>query len=141
MTTWLIIALLLYLATIIVARLILDKEVSALGVEGKAAYLQVMMSFRKTTLIFTVVLIAAFFVVLQFRDKIHVDFPILMGSYFGLLMLYNGFIINVLVYKKLKKQNFPEKLLKRFIQSAALKLLGMIIVASVLIFEYSNMPK
>ena len=123
------IGLLVFLLFILFARMLNERANKKLSIEKKAELVDVFSQYRIITFAVMIVILLAYFLML----KTELFSPtVIMIVYIGLLVAYiSGYTF--LAYKKLKNHDFPGAYIKTYLQSAVIRMSGIVMFLSLII--------
>ncbi|MFK7787755.1 MAG: hypothetical protein AB8B56_21720 [Crocinitomicaceae bacterium] len=119
----LMISFIVLLVFVLVARVLNERASKQLSPEKKVELIDLFSKNRITSLIILIGIILLYFLVM--RAEL-LPPMVTMGIYMGVLVIYIIFF-TVTTYRKLKAHDFPDDYIKSYVQSAVVRMIGILV--------------
>lgn len=117
-----------WLASVFASSILYNKALKKLDMEKKAELIDKFSGFRNYSLLIMIVIVAAYFILLQ---KQLIDGRILTISYLVTFVIYLA-VVNYYSYTVLKKNNFAKDFIRDYLITVIIRFVGFIVLFSFL---------
>lgn len=126
-----IIAAIIFILSIVAARIINERGLKLLSTEEKGLLVQALLALSKYQLIFLALIIGLYFLVTKLFPE---NMSYIMAAYFSLLIILM-FVHGVAISKKLQQYAIPKSYTRTYILSTFVKTGGMILTMALLFYN------